>query len=509
MKILFNILLFCFLFIQEHYGQHCGTENIPLSPKDKIAYARYRSTMRNVRSAPIQILLKLHIIRKSDGTGGVSLGNVARGIKKLNQLYGAHTGVTFKICQVIDYIDNTTIYDNPIDSMTEHTILGIRKVPYAVDLFYAELTNPTTDPLPISWTNLPGGNVDWIIMKNSMADDGTLAHEMGHYLGLRHTHDQTELFHDPAVSHDPLGIELVARTDCATRGDGYCDTPADPNILTAVSSDGNGNCTYTGTHLDFNGVAYVPDIFNIMSYTNDDCRNSFSAEQINDILFNLFINRSTIYANRNSDCPCSDLNKTMVVDPMDFDGCNQYIDWGAEIDAVQLVEANNEARIYNRVTNTGDATYQAGQTIRFLNGFKVELGGQMRTQIQSCTPVSNTNCSSATSPMTNNAISAATNSSIDLVMGNENQLVESTSLQCYPNPTNKQLNIMFTIEKVSNATLRLMDVNGRTVVELTEEKLEGGIQQYQLNTEQLIAGVYILVVQTNGTIQTKKVVIQH
>ncbi len=53
-------------------------------------------------------------------------------------------------------------------------------------------------------------------MNNSSAEDGaTIAHEMGHYFGLLHTHETAN------------GTELVNGTNCGTAGDLLCDTPAD------------------------------------------------------------------------------------------------------------------------------------------------------------------------------------------------------------------------------------------------------------------------------------------
>ncbi len=96
--------------------------------------------------------------------------------------------------------------------------------------------------------------------------DEILAHEVGHALGLPHTHGYTNF---------GTTDELVNGSNCSTHGDRFCDTPADPNILGLV----NGACVYVGNLTDANGQQYTPNTGNIMSYTNGNCRSHFSAEQ--------------------------------------------------------------------------------------------------------------------------------------------------------------------------------------------------------------------------------------
>lgn len=92
----------------------------------------------------------------------------------------------------------------------------------------------------------------------------TLPHEVGHCLGLYHTHHGTYWRENSGCS------ELVNGSNSSTCGDYLEDTPADP-------CEWSG-CTYVGTITDANGDFYHPDPSNFMSYSG--CRKRFTQRQI-------------------------------------------------------------------------------------------------------------------------------------------------------------------------------------------------------------------------------------
>ncbi len=121
---------------------------------------------------------------------------------------------------------------------------------------------PASAPLPVD-------NVDFIAMLNqpNLLSAGFLAHEIGHYLGLFHTH--------PTWGGDAANIQPILDALGATGldGDGLDDTPPDgaPNHYMANSGAGSA-CAGTGVYqapsaATISGTALIaPARQNIMSY---------------------------------------------------------------------------------------------------------------------------------------------------------------------------------------------------------------------------------------------------
>jgi PKD repeat protein len=111
-----------------------------------------------------------------------------------------------------------------------------------------------------------------MLAASCMNNGSKLSHEMGHYLGLYHTHTSS------------FGSEAVDGSDCATEGDLLSDTPADPNLSGEVDNDG---CIYDGTSTDENGASYLPMVTNLLSYTSKECRFEFTEDQMKKLLWTL------------------------------------------------------------------------------------------------------------------------------------------------------------------------------------------------------------------------------
>lgn len=105
------------------------------------------------------------------------------------------------------------------------------------------------------------------------AAESTWAHEMGHVLGLSHTHYQTTVENI-----------LKDQKDCHYHGDYICDTPPDYNPTDksfAACEEDTWTCdeVYDCAPLGAGEEGVSFDLTNVMSYHNDYCAQKFTADQ--------------------------------------------------------------------------------------------------------------------------------------------------------------------------------------------------------------------------------------
>jgi len=121
-------------------------------------------------------------------------------------------------------------------------------------------------------------------------------HEVGHYLGLLHTHfgHNVPCLREPVSRGGVLSPPLCLPPGLTIRslytGDLLRDTPADPNL-----SQQTDNCNYIGNKKDYYKNNYTPDTRNYMSYTGVDCEDDFSFGQIAVMYYFTFVKRRGQY----------------------------------------------------------------------------------------------------------------------------------------------------------------------------------------------------------------------
>lgn len=121
-----------------------------------------------------------------------------------------------------------------------------------------------------------------------LADQRTpqsLSHELGHYLGLCHTHD--EVYRVAAAASDVPA--------CNRTGDGICDTTTDPG------PDACGEVAPCDFYCAASSAR--PDAANLMSYYMH-CRRTFTPEQLAEVARVLELRRGWFRCLDSQDCPC-------------------------------------------------------------------------------------------------------------------------------------------------------------------------------------------------------------
>ncbi len=198
------------------------------------------------------INIYIHIIRRNDGTGGLTNAQVNNWISILCNDYSIHKILIYEIGR--SDLNNTTFY-NGISDANYASLINTNTHSNAIDVYLLS-SNDTYSRA----SGIPG-----IALAVGGDYEGTsvLSHEFGHCLGLYHTHSGRGCYDFANCS------ENIDESNCSTCGDLVCDTPADPCLAGNVDTD----CNYIGD------PSFSPDIHNIMSYAPPTCLSHLTTGQ--------------------------------------------------------------------------------------------------------------------------------------------------------------------------------------------------------------------------------------
>ena len=221
----------------------------------------------SVKCKAIQI--HFHIVRRSNGTGGLTNAQVNTVFETMNNDF-VDLAVTF-VEEGRSFI-NSDYFHNSFDSDKFFELITVDFEPHRIDIYLLPETS--------GW----GGRADGIpssalVIDGDLAQTSVVSHEVGHCLGLYHTHSGRGCWDNANCP------ENIDGSNCTTCGDLVCDTPADPCLSGVV----DGFCNYTG------GGGFNPDADNIMSYTLPNCMENLTFGQMERI--HTMIDNSSILQN--------------------------------------------------------------------------------------------------------------------------------------------------------------------------------------------------------------------
>jgi len=260
LKEIYYVLLFLIIPLLS-MSQECATQ----SPANYQTYERTKQERgfdrTNIELHPeICLNVYYHIVRESNGTGGIDESKLVEMTALLNQEYNPHN--LFFNQLGFDFIDNTDLY-NVWDDSEFYTLIQVNNQANAINIYTTNYINNASGQADI-------GNQAAVIRGDKVLEP-TLPHEVGHCLNLFHTHHGTVYEAGDDVNQCP---ELINGSNSGICGDYVEDTPADPGLL---NNDGSykvdANCNYIG------GGGYSPDTHNIMSYSRDNCKDRFTIGQ--------------------------------------------------------------------------------------------------------------------------------------------------------------------------------------------------------------------------------------
>ncbi|MFD2573404.1 GEVED domain-containing protein [Spirosoma soli] len=275
----------------------CATPDLPDTQRKALSsQAATALRIKQATNAPLTgityVPIRPHIIRRSNGTGGITLTKLNNVMAMANSYYLLNgTGIQFYFCGTTpDYIDNDVLY-NSFTAFNESLVNG-RDAFNALNQYYVNTFDSDIGGYAYFPSNSIVSTRSYILNEADEEDLGNrlIPHELGHNFSLYHT-----------FGNGSTGTaELVTRgrgANCTTEGDELCDTPADPfGLPGATVTSINGCDTYSGTVVDAQGNRYTPSVTNIMSYYLP-CVHDFTSGQYERIQAGLALRQShTVYS---------------------------------------------------------------------------------------------------------------------------------------------------------------------------------------------------------------------
>ncbi len=332
------------------------------------------------------IPIQAHIFRMDDQSGGLTATELQEAIDVVNQQYSSMNMVFFQ-CSDINYVDDSNLYDLMFTAEDkkpeEDAWFGFHDVDNVINIyFFNSVTKYNGDGL-CGYAYYPSSVPrNRVIMDNGCTMNGsTLAHELGHFFGLFHTHGRD--------NNCGATDELADGSNCATAGDEICDTPADPRLSNSCGYYDGATCTYLGGITDANGDEYAPLTDNIMSYASsylpDPCRQNFTYKQLERALCTAISARSYLDPNA-----CDNAPPTTTEPPVAE--CPDNLNLTENIAGAEAHEAGIELTASNTVYSGAVVSYDAGTTVLMTDGFLAENGSDFIAYLDGCNEENVTYC---------------------------------------------------------------------------------------------------------------------
>lgn len=269
-----KIILLVFLLIISKIGEAqvvmCGTPtthtHAAMSIINGVAQANAVSS-----GPPYYIELFFHIIQYSNGTSGsnapITPAFVNTLVDQVNSYYNG-SGQIYFVETGFDYIKNDQLATPNSTPAYENSLFATGHINNVLNIYLLP-NDVAASPGYFQWGGVAQtipGNALAVSYSNITLTKTTLSHEIGHCLGLFHTH------HGSILNPEGACFENTNESNCTTCGDFICDTPSDPYLNTAGYVNGS-TCLYTGP------APYTPLVNNIMSYAPYNCITTFTQGQ--------------------------------------------------------------------------------------------------------------------------------------------------------------------------------------------------------------------------------------
>lgn len=341
---------------------HTCSMTLPLEAREQYLQSIQHENQSSSRDGTFNLPVQFHLLRMSNGTGGVTAAQVAQELEWANNEFSA-LEVEFFQCSPAHEILDDTYFDEIFQfewedycgqTTAEYLIAGQHNVPDVINIYYVN-----TDGW--NWSCFPyqrsADCKDWIIMDiDDLGNPTLLAHELGHYFNLLHTFEGYG-------NGDPDDQEHITRNssnecyNCTTYGDYLCDTPADNNSW-------NNSCGWDGNGGDgCSNLDFEPNANNIMSYS--DCPTIFTSGQHARMTYAVTALRSYL------DCPF-------------LSSCTTNRTISGTQNGTFAYQASNNISSTAEVNPSANSAYDAGNSVLLQTGFVAKHGTNFSAFIDGC-----------------------------------------------------------------------------------------------------------------------------
>ncbi len=450
------------------------------------------------------IQLYFHIVRRTNGTGNLSVSDVIQGYQALQYQFNAQN-----ICFVFlgfDFINDNNFFKD-YKEIQDASLTSKNPHSNAIDIYIItkEGNSQGVDYPYYGKTigGIPGKTI--IVHREGLTYGGTtLAHELGHCLGLYHTFETAFCLENPNGSNS---------TTC---GDLIDDTPADIDWYAQnidANTKVNSSCNYIG------GNGYSPSTNNVMSYY-ENCRTLFTPKQGDKMRLTIanssilqqcliasnitIFNKSFPYTN-STNFACQNINfQSLSCPPIIY---NEIYRAKNKISTFFPVIVNPYP-FNNPFSYTTSIGFISENEIELLDGFEVKEGARFAAQISLICPASIAYKNAAQSNQSelndlfgiNDVSNEQFVNEISLLNANQNLLLKDNTL-IYPNPTNGAFTLLLNDTKETPLYISIKDYLGKEVKRINNPS------SYELNIDisELNNGFYFVNIQYEWASISKKI----
>ncbi len=432
------------------------------------------------------IPLTIHLVGQNDGSGYYSMEQLFQVLCELNTRF-APVNMYFSVKWPVKYINNSSYYIH--NHSNGSNMMRLNNVANTVNVYFVN------DPAGACGYFSPGRDAVAIAIKCSAPASTTLTHELGHYFGLPHTFYGWENGNTPNQNDQENVARTGVQANCATAGDGFCDTRAD-------YLGERWSCPYNGTLTDQYGAALSPDHTVYMSYSTDACMTRFTPSQIAYMRNNLYTRRSNLLNSAYKPNPYTNLEQPKIIYPDDLLYANyQKVIWnavpGAEYYHVKVSVTSNYFSIVRQEALTSDTSLELTFNVVDRASLTVAVNPMMSTNV----------CGASMSSHPFVATDAHTTLDVADVAASGNG-----TLRIMPNPVTGGNTVRIQPESLPAGSYQvyLVNMNGQKVLQHTFDYYPGSSSTIEISTRSLPAGMYFLnTTNTAGGQWVEKLIIQN